>query len=244
MHSRKITHTLATFAIGILLLCVGFAHAEATDKPDKSNLSSNTTPPDLSEKITSIKHTLIQKKIIEGGFTQERELSGFSRKLKSSGNFIYAQEHGFFWEITSPFYRATSFLKNKTINWSSPETIANESKPGIIQKQINKILVALLSGNFDTLGKHFTIEDILPETLQKNHWAFTLTPKQVTVQKQISSISLEGRDYIKRLVITGAKKDKTVIDFSKPEGIDEPQGAHCRKFYPDGDNPCKLGATL
>ncbi|MFL0809878.1 MAG: outer membrane lipoprotein carrier protein LolA [Agarilytica sp.] len=233
---KRLFNALLCLALFVSLLASAFTQSSEPYSSVQPKPAPNSEK-DIQDLLSQIQSRLIKSNIIDGSFSQERKLAGFSYSLKSQGSFIFWEKNGFYWEITQPFYRATTFRKDRTIIWSSPDEIAHESKPSIIQKHINKILVALLSGKISHLEKQFSIEE---SQVQDDNWSLTLHPKQSAIEKQIQSISLTGNTHIKNLSVIGKGNDSTEISFTSPNANEHASSEQCNKFYPNNNAHCNL----
>lgn len=190
-------------------------------------------PSALSETL----NTLTRHTNSAGIFTQERHLKGFSKALISSGSYLHSIEHGLFWEVQKPFYHASTFGKTKTISWRSPSEISNTEKPNFIQRQINDILLAVLSGDMASLGHHFEISE--KKASEDNSWSISLTPTEKAIAKQIKYLELEVGRALNSITITSRKGELTRIEFAKQEKLDQLTVEQCDKFYPSRTTRCE-----
>lgn len=126
-------------------------------------------------------------------FKQEKYLPSSNIKLNSSGNFSFKKDVG----IT--FY--TTYPVKTTTTYSSSE-----------YKQINSIISAITNKSYGKLKKEF---NFFFEGISGN-WNFGLKPKNnSSIKKYLSSIEIQGSNYISKMVITTSDKVVTTIWFSK-----------------------------
>lgn len=184
-----------------------------------------------AEKLEKISAQLQLKPFLQGDFVQERKLKGFDRTLVSHGQYYFWRQHGLYWEIQKPFYRASTFGNKATISWSAPGTISSSSPPKMIQKQISKVLIAVLGTDFETLQKYFVAEAHIEEG-DKFSWRMQLQPKDLVTGKVLKQLDLVGDSSLREISVTSANGGVTKISFSTAQMFDKPSESQCQRFYP------------
>ncbi|MFL0804943.1 MAG: outer membrane lipoprotein carrier protein LolA [Agarilytica sp.] len=196
--------------------------------------AANATPQEAlnTTNLKKISNNLTPHSFIQGEFVQERKLTGFGRTLRSTGRYLFWRDHGLYWEIQQPFFRASTFGNNASISWSAPGQISSKTRPKIIQKQIGKVLVAVLGTDIETLKKYFVVDASVTDN-EKLKWTAQLKPKDMATKKALEQLSLTGTKSLKSIVITSANGDTTTIEFTKVNASDGPTEDLCELFYPD-----------
>ncbi len=200
--------------------------------------------------LAYITQTLAMPAFSGGDFTQTRTLAGFNHPLQSTGRYYYWEDQGLYWETNTPFFRASTFSPSRIISWSAPDTISSTEKPGIIQKEINKVLTALLSGDISALANVFSVHAEVTqantsEEEQAGHmWSAQLTPQRPTTRKVITSITLSGGKVLQQLSIQSANGDSTHIRFSNNIASSAPNPEQCALFLPEDETRQCQPATL
>ncbi len=205
------------------------------------------------EKIT---HQIELKPFLQGAFRQERTLKGFNRTLVSSGQYFFWKEHGLYWEVQQPFFRATTFGNDLTISWSSPGEVSSSVAPKLIQKQISKVLIAVLGADIETLQRYFVAtahfnkmadekggmgeretdngeagngDEVSAEPLT---WSMQLEPKDFATRKALKQLDLIGGTSINEIKVTSSNGGITLIQFSDPKMLEQPLKKQCELYYP------------
>lgn len=126
-------------------------------------------------------------------FKQEKIIPNIEKPLISSGNFEFIENDGIYFYTTSPFKSNTNYT-NKNY------------------KQINDIINAINSKKFAKLEKEF---DFYFEKNEIN-WTFGLKPKNGQKSSEfLSSIMIEGKDIIQKIIIKMTDGTITTLWFEK-----------------------------
>lgn len=129
---------------------------------------------------------------IECKFKQEKILKNIDKPLVSGGNFRFDKKQGIFFETTYPVRITTSYT-NKDC------------------EQINDIILAISNKKYAKLDN--TFDFYYKKT--GNTWVLGLKPKVKSgLDKYIDSITIEGIDYINKIVISLKDGSKTTQWFS------------------------------
>lgn len=140
----------------------------------------------------------ITKQIPEFGsikckFKQEKHLKNVQRPLISGGDFEFKKNEGVYFYTTYPIQSTTNYT-NKNY------------------KQINEIINGISAKKYSKLEKEF---DFYFDSIGEN-WTLGLKPKkESSAFDYITSIKIDGSDYIKRIVISQKNGNETVLWFTK-----------------------------
>lgn len=221
----------------------GVANKNAKGKPNKELIIEPNQNALTLEKIT---HQIKLKPFLQGAFRQERTLKGFSRTLVSTGQYFFWKEHGLYWEVQKPFFRATTFGNDLTISWSSPGEVSSSEAPKLIQKQISKVLIAVLGADIETLQRYFIAtahmnevesggdDGVGGETAKAKNltWSMQLKPKDFATRKALKQLDLIGGTSIYEIRVTSSNGGITHIQFSDPNMLEKPFKKQCALYYP------------
>lgn len=130
---------------------------------------------------------------IECTFKQEKILKNIQKPLISGGNFKFDKTKGVFFETTYPIKSYTSYT-------------------GSDYSRINDIIVAISNKQYSKLDNTFDLY------YKKNtqFWTLGLKPKEKTeIYKYINTITIDGTEYINKIVIEMKDGSKTTQWFSK-----------------------------
>ncbi len=253
-----------TFVIVMSLSASVFASASAdvnADVNEKANAKvvekSNVEPNQNALTLEKITDQIELKPFLRGAFRQERTLKGFNRTLVSSGQYYFWKDHGLYWEVQKPFFRATTFGNDLTISWSSPGEVSSSTAPKLIQKQISKVLIAVLGADIETLQRYFVatahynpVADGGEEgdkrgvtdngeagerdeaSAKKLTWSMQLEPKDFATRKALKQLDLIGGTSIHEIRVTSSNGGITHIQFSGPNMLEQPLKKQCELYYP------------
>lgn len=178
---------------------------------------------------------LRQQLLIGGKFEQTRALQGLPRPIVSSGKFLFWRDHGLYWETLLPFYQATTFTTDETLQWLSPQGPAetgNARDPA--QKYISRILLAVFSADLRAIDNLFDSS----WQIDGNSWQVELTPANRTVAKFIERAILSGDQYIRQLQITSHNGDSNTVHFDDISAPAQGTAERCSRFSTTGELRC------
>ena len=174
---------------------------------------------DLQE---NIKQSL-SGKTMQGKFTQEKQLKGFSNVIKSFGTFslVYGdsqdKEKMLLWEMHSPI-KSTLKITPKGVFQKDPsdQSMQNQSSQTkwIAINNNQEMLLEILSIDFKALQKYFTFSF----TQSGGAWQLVLKPKNALIAKVFDSIILQGASkypsLLEKVVLYESNGDTTTNIFS------------------------------
>ncbi len=126
-------------------------------------------------------------------FRQEKFLQNISKPLISSGDFEFIENKGVYFHTLYPI--------ESTVDYTNKN-----------YKQINDIVNAISAKKYSRLEKEF---DFFYEE-NGNKWTLGMKPKKNSnAYNYISSITLDGSDYINKIRIQQTNGNKTILWFTK-----------------------------
>ncbi len=126
-------------------------------------------------------------------FRQEKFLQNISKPLISSGDFEFIENKGVYFHTLYPI--------ESTVDYTNKN-----------YKQINDIVNAIPAKKYSRLEKEF---DFFYEE-NGNKWTLGMKPKKNSnAYNYISSITLDGSDYINKIRIQQTNGNKTILWFTK-----------------------------
>ena len=158
----------------------------------------------------AIRAQLVQPAVLRGQFEQTKQVVGFKKALRSSGNFLVAQNRGVLWNTQTPFMSQLKLTRTEIVA-SQDGQIAfrlNASKEPSV-RIINSLMFSLLSGNVSELARQFKVAG----SSNRQGWKLQLTPLPTGLEKVMSQISLSGDKYVRSIDINETSGDKTHIRF-------------------------------
>jgi|GEM_PF-839963 len=148
---------------------------------------------DKPEPLEKIASKLPEITDIKCRFTQEKTIPNIDKTFVSSGDFQFIKNEGVIFYTKYPFEQVIDYT-NKNY------------------KQINDVIKAVSSKKFRRLEKEFDF--FFEENTPENSWTLGLKPKEKTAEF-LSSITLEGSDFIQRIKIEMINGALTDIRFEK-----------------------------
>lgn len=143
--------------------------------------------------LSNIAEQIPEMGSIKCKFKQEKSIQNISKPLVSEGDFEFVKDRGVYFNTTYPIKSAVNYT-NKNY------------------KQINDIVNAISAKKYQRLEKEFNFYFLG----KSNNWTLGLKPKQnSSVKDYISSITIQGSDYINQINVVQTNGNKTVIWFTK-----------------------------
>ena len=195
--------------IAVLLILVVLS---VFSSPTKGQSSKNSLIPEVN--------------ILRGEFQQIRTLKGFRNPLKSEGRFLVSKANGVIWQSLKPFPSQILIsntgkivnLSNKNINQK-----AGSKKPNA---GMNKIMLAVLSGDQAAMEKYFKIQ----RTESNGAWTMQLQPKG-GMARVFAHIEINGDRHIKQVFMQEKSGDKTELIFSALSEVPNTLTAEEKKYF-------------
>lgn len=180
---------------------------------------------------------------MQGKFTQEKQLKGFSNTIKSFGTFSLVAKNGevseektLFWEIHSPIKSTIKITpkgvfqqelnpQNQATQNQSSQNQSSQNQPPINKSPSNQtkwiainnnqeMLLEILSIDFKALQKYFTFSFAQSSEV----WQLVLKPKNALIAKVFDSILLQGKikypSLLEKIVLYESNGDITTNIFS------------------------------
>ena len=148
---------------------------------------------DSKKSLYDIDSQIPQLNSIKCKFKQEKHLANVQKPLISGGDFEFKKNEGVYFYTTYPIQSATNYT-NKNY------------------KQINDIINGISSKKYSQLEKEF---EFYFEKFGGN-WVLGLKPqKGSSAYNYISSIKIEGSDFIQKINISQTNGNETLLWFTK-----------------------------
>lgn len=182
-------------------------------------------------------------KTMQGKFTQEKQLKGFSDTIKSFGTFSLVAKNGevseektLFWEIHSPIKSTIKITpkgvfqqelnpQNQATQNQNLQNQSSQNQPPINKSPSNQtkwiainnnqeMLLEILSIDFKALQRYFTFSFAQSSEV----WQLVLKPKNALIAKVFDSILLQGKikypSLLEKIVLYESNGDITTNIFS------------------------------
>ncbi len=205
---RRARPLALALALGAALIALGSVSSPA--------LAADPATPaapaaDTAALAAAIGSRLAQPAVLRGRFEQTKQVAGFSRPLRSSGDFLVARDHGVLWHTREPFAGELKLTREAIVATKDGETafrLSADEEPTV--RVINGLMFSLLNGEVARLAEHFTVDGQAGDA----GWELALKPRQPGLAKLLSGVNLQGDRHVRRIVLDEANGDRTEIVFS------------------------------
>lgn len=145
--------------------------------------------------------------LVSAEFIQRKQLKFIESDLISTGMMRFAKNHGFIWQLDTPFFAKTIFLSSAIYKIDAKGRVSQERDQG--SKAIAKMLQSLLSGDWQGLDNMFKVA----QYKAGDEWSLKLVAAQPWMARVIENIILYGNDNtINRVEIIDTNKNISHIE--------------------------------
>ena len=148
---------------------------------------------------------------LEGKFEQSKYIADLDTTLDSSGDFTFGVDEGLHWTIRKPVLTQLRITPNEILELQDGEVVMRmdvDEQP--MTRAISEVFFAIFGGDWQKLSERFTIRPIQ----EASPWRFELKPKGDILQSYLSSIELQGEDYLEVLILSESNGDETRIQLN------------------------------
>jgi len=144
----------------------------------------------------------------KGTFTQQKQIKGFKRPLKSNGIYTVTKGQGILWNTLSPFPSELTVKADEiSSKQGTTEVFRLDAKTEPTVRVITHLLFSLLAGDLEGLESYFTATG----KVSAEGWTIVLVPKVDTLKKTFTRISLEGDTSVRSVRLFEFSGDETNI---------------------------------
>lgn len=155
-----------------------------------------------------VKAKLSEAAVQQGTFEQSKQVKGFKRPLKSSGEYVVTRGEGVQWNTLKPFPSELTVTAGEiSSKQNGAEVFRLDAKSEPTVRVITQLLFSLLSGDLAALESHFTATG----EVQAERWKIALKPKTDGLKKVFASIDLEGDRAVRSVLLKELNGDVTTI---------------------------------
>ncbi|WP_447939608.1 outer membrane lipoprotein carrier protein LolA [Pseudoxanthomonas mexicana] len=162
--------------------------------------------------LAQVRTQVAQVPLLRGGFSQEKQVTGFRNPLRSSGRFVLAREKGVIWTTVAPFPSEIVITRDRIVSrlrdGNSRVEVDGRQQPGL--RTVNAMMFALMSGDMKALTTTF---DVKSEPADGKGWRMTLLPRSRQLAQAFTSVRLAGDRYVREVELREANGDVTRIRF-------------------------------
>lgn len=177
----------------LLFVCLG-VHAQAADQTLlKSALDQLASHPQ-----------------VRADFEQKRDNPALATPQISRGKLLFVIGHGMLWQTTAPYQETLALTGARTARVDDQghlQTVRNGDR-GVAQ--VSQMLQGMLAGKPDEALRQFNVQ--AEGTPAK--WTLRFTPKQARMARVLTSITLDGGQFLDGIGIALQSGENTAIRFS------------------------------
>lgn len=170
-------------------------------------------PASAADLVRDVGTRLQQPELLRGQFEQRKVVKGFTRPLRSRGEFLFWQGHGVIWHTRAPFEASLILTPRALASRQNNQTLQRldaQKEPGL--RALNETLMALLSGNLTSLQQRF---DITGTVIGTAAWQLRLTPRDARLAGIIQRIELSGDAHVREVNMLERNGDTSHIRFDR-----------------------------
>lgn len=201
---------LALFLIG---LC-SFAEHTAELPLDQLPLFHKPSDPEIRLRLwEKVGGEFAGTPVVRARFSQTKRIQALRRPLISSGTFLYAKDHGVFWDFENPSPTRYIITENAIMEESGdgpPRITTASDQPRI--REFGALFLSVFTGQFDLLDDKFNVK----VEWEEDDWMLGLTPKSPLLRRVISHIVINGDTRVERVRILETNGDLTDLRFLDP----------------------------
>lgn len=207
--TRKLTST-PRVVIRLLLVALALGAPCLTTAPAAAEPAAAAANDDVLLAIKARLHTF---EALQGKFEQEKQLAKIKKPLKSRGRFALKRRQGVVWRTEAPIQSLLVMTRDAVRVIKNDKTVVSidiSEQPGL--RLMGKIVFAVFAADVEEIKQSFEI--VSGQAKAGEPWSVALKPRDATVAKVISRISLTGSDHVETLEIVEQNSDITRIRFA------------------------------
>jgi outer membrane lipoprotein-sorting protein len=160
--------------------------------------------------LTRVTAQLDKHAVVRAEFAQSKQIIGLKRPLQTSGQIVFAREHGVLWQIEQPYKVGYILSEDKVVEIAADgtrkERLARDL-PGLAQ--VGRVFRAMLGANTTALREYFDIQT----QGAAGSWSLALTPRQAQMAQFIERLDINGGAFVDGIRIQEKGGDLTQIRF-------------------------------
>lgn len=172
--------------------------------------------------------SLQQAQAMSGNFVQKKKLSGITRPLSSTGDFLFVRGRGIRWHTLSPFDSDFVLTAKQMVvkeSGSVAMRLQTAEQPGL--RLVSDIFLAMFALDFKALGTHFSLY-----VADGKSWQIGLAPQDASLKTVATRITLAGSDRVDQVLLEDAHGDRTEIVLSQVQNLKSVTPAELERFGP------------
>ena len=140
-------------------------------------------------------------------FEQERQISGLTQALRSSGELLLVKGKGLWWQQQKPFPLTLTLTPTRMVQQLPGQPAQTLDSPQLLE--FSNLMLALFDPSEAALDNYFRHK----LASEGEEWTLTLEPIRSPLDKVFASLVLKGRHELASLAIHDKQGDVTLIRF-------------------------------
>ena len=202
--------SLLRYALLWLLVSTLTAAAQGNSETQVFQRPVNVKEP--AKDFLTVRDSLAGAPVIRSRFKQKKSIAVLKKPLISSGNFIFSEKKGLYWNIGAPintsYVLTPSYLVERQKGYD-PKVITPKEQPALFG--LTEVFEAIFVGDLDKLSQDFVIHFL--GTPQE--WTIGLVPRKGVLKQMFKRVVLKGGSTVGEVMLFEGNGDSTHIKFSE-----------------------------
>lgn len=163
--------------------------------------------PTLAITLADVQQQLTAADARSARFEQERQISGLTQALRSSGELLLVKGKGLWWQQQKPFPLTLTLTPTRMVQQLPGQPAQTLDSPQLLE--FSNLMLALFDPSEAALDNYFRHK----LASEGEEWTLTLEPIRSPLDKVFASLVLKGRHELASLAIHDKQGDVTQIRF-------------------------------
>ncbi|WP_421238138.1 outer membrane lipoprotein carrier protein LolA [Aeromonas jandaei] len=163
--------------------------------------------PTLAITLADVQQQLTAADARSTRFEQERQISGLTQALRSSGELLLVKGQGLWWQQQKPFPLTLTLTPTRMVQQLPGQPPQTLDSPQLLE--FSNLMLALFDPSEAALDNYFRHK----LASEGEEWTLTLEPIRSPLDKVFASLVLKGRHELASLAIHDKQGDVTLIRF-------------------------------
>lgn len=163
--------------------------------------------PTLAITLADVQQQLTAADARSARFEQERQISGLTQALRSSGELLLVKGKGLWWQQQKPFPLTLTLTPTRMVQQLPGQPAQTLDSPQLLE--FSNLMLALFDPSEAALDNYFRHK----LASKGEEWTLTLEPIRSPLDKVFASLVLKGRHELASLAIHDKQGDVTLIRF-------------------------------
>ena len=163
--------------------------------------------PTLAITLADVQQQLTAADARSARFEQERQISGLTQALRSSGELLLVKDKGLWWQQQKPFPLTLTLTPTRMVQQLPGQPAQTLDSPQLLE--FSNLMLALFDPSEAALDNYFRHK----LASEGEEWTLTLEPIRSPLDKVFASLVLKGRHELASLAIHDKQGDVTLIRF-------------------------------